>query len=897
MLKEQRPDPDALLASLRGEETGPRRGRLKIFFGMCPGVGKTCAMLEAARQQLAKGVEVVAGIVETHGRTETARLLEGIPIVPRAQVSYRGITLEEMDLDALLVWHPKLVLVDELAHTNVPGSRHLKRFQDVLELLDAGIDVYTTLNVQHIESRKDTVRQITGIEVRESVPDSMLDLASEITLIDLSPDQLRTRLSEGKVYLQNRAATAADHFFRESNLVALREMSLRLTAEHVDRDLRQIKGTTGEPWKAGDRLMVAISGSPTSEKLIRWARRAAASMEASWIGVHVETPEPPSSDFNEVRLGLNLALARQLGAEVVMVEGADIAATLLRVARQHNVSQIILGKPGRRTFGGLFRRSPVDWMVRHSGEIDIQLVKGEGEPSGRLSAASLSSSSLSSSAKTAKPPLWRDYASSLAVAAGVTLFGMIMEHATGYWAIALVYLLAVIVCSLRLRRWPTLFLAALSAILWDLWFIPPRFTLNIREVHDFMMFGMYFAVALIVSHLTSRLREREEAERLGEARATALYRLSRALAASREVAETVAIAVRQIRETFGAESALLVRDETGCFSGEAHPASSFHPTAKEESVAGWVFQHRRAAGQLTDTLPDSEAYHLPLITGGGIEGVLAIAFISATLLSTRRRELLEAFAAQVAVTLEKDRLASISRKAQVAAQSEKLQRTLFDTVSHELKTPLAAIIAGLERADETDGAVPVETKQAAARLTQVVNHLLDMTRLESGLLKPHLEWVDPSELVSEALERVRAQTQLHRLTVKIEPELSPIRVDPGLIEQVLAILISNAALYSPPESEIHISAALHGALLRLAVADRGPGLKPGDEEKVFQRFYRGDESRPGGIGLGLSIAQRLVETHQGSLTATNRSGGGALFLIELPAVEPLQLPEESLNLS
>ncbi len=890
MTEEQRPDPDALLASIREEETGPRRGRLKIFFGMCPGVGKTYAMLEAARQQQAKGVEVVAGIVETHGRPETARLLEGIPIVPRAQISYRGITLEEMDLDALLVWHPDLVLVDELAHTNVPGSRHLKRFQDVLELLDAGIDVYTTLNVQHIESRKDTVRQITGVEVRETVPDSMLDLADEITLIDLSPDQLRTRLSEGKVYFQDRAATAADNFFRASNLVALREMSLRLTAEHVDRDLRQIKGATGEPWKAGDRLMVAISGSPTSEKLIRWTRRAAASMEASWIAVHVETPELSSSPLNEVRLGLNLALARQLGAEVVMVDGSNIAATLLRVARQHNVSQIIVGKPGPRTFGTLFRRSPVDWLVRHSGEIDIQLVKGEEEPSGRPPATSLAS-------PIPSKPLWHDYAISLAVVAGVTLLGTLMEPVTGYWAIALIYLLAVIACSLRLRRWPTLLLAALSAILWDLLFIPPRLTLNISEVHDFMMFGMYFAVALIVGHLTSRLREREEAERRGEARATALYRLSRALAASREAAETAAIAVRQIRETFGAESALLVRDETGYFSGAAHPASSFLPTAKEESVAAWVFQHRQAAGQFTNTLPDSEAFHLPLITGGGTEGVLAIKFPSKTPLSMRRRELLEAFAAQIAVTLEKDRLASASRKAQVAAQSEKLQRTLFDTVSHELKTPLAAIVAGLEQADETGKPVPVETRQAVTRLTQVVNHLLDMTRLESGLLKPHMEWVDPGELVNEALEGMRAQTQSHRLTVKIDSELPPIRVDPGLIEQALAILVSNATIYSAAESEIEISVTLREASLQLAVADRGPGLKPGDEEKVFQRFYRSDGSRAGGIGLGLSIAQRLVEAHNGRISAANRPGGGALFLIELPATEPLRLPEEPSNLS
>ena len=880
MPEEFRPDPDALLASIRQEEAAARRGRLKIFFGMCPGVGKTYAMLLAARQELEKGVEVVAGIVETHGRKETAALLEGIPIVPRAQLAYRGTTLEEMDLDALLVWHPRLVLVDELAHTNVPGSRHPKRYQDVLELLDAGIDVFTTLNVQHIESRKDTVAQITGIQVRETVPDSLLDLAEDINLVDLTPEQLRERMSEGKVYLGDRAVTAADHFFREGNLMALREMALRLTAEHVDRDLRQLRQgqATGEPWKAGDRLLVAVSASPSSEKLIRWTRRAAASMEASWLAVHVETPQP-LTPLDEVRLGLNLALARQLGAEVLMLESADPGEAILRVARQHNATQIILGKPGPRTLAGWFKKSPVDWLVRNSGDIDVHMVRAVSpERSDRSQASS----------RVLLP--WAQYGLAFGIVGAVTVLGALLEPLAGYWAIALLYLLAIILAAMRLRRGPILLLAALSALLWDFLFIPPHFTFYIREVRDFMMFAMYFIVAIIVGQLTSRLHEREEAERRGEERATALYRLSKALAATRESAKALAAAVEQIRDTFNAEICLLVRDEAGRFTGEAHPASTLHLSPKEESVAFWAFQHKQPAGRFTDTLPESPALHLPLISGGNIEGVLVVQFPENAPPSMQRRELLETFATQIAVTIEKDRLALAGRNAQIAAQSEKLQRALFDTVSHELKTPLAAISAALEQ--PASASISQEIRPAVARLTQLGNNLLDMTRLDSGMLKPSLEWADPGELVAEALERVSDQTRARDLSVHIPPELPPIRVDPGLIQQSIALIVSNAVLHTPADTGIEVSATLDGKAVKITIADHGPGLKPGEEERIFEKFYRSSGAPAGGTGLGLSIARRLVEAHNGRITARNRPEGGALFTIELPAGEPMRLPDE-----
>jgi len=882
VIEPHRPDPDVLLGALKKQEEKAQRGRLKIFFGMCPGVGKTYAMLQAGRRRHLEGIEVVAGVVETHGRAETQALLEGIPLLESAQISYRGITLQEMDLDALLVWHPKIVLVDELAHTNAPGNRHLKRYQDVMELLEAGIDVYTTLNVQHVESRKDAIAQITGIIVKETVPDSILDAADEIVLIDLTPDQLRERLAEGRVYQGERAAAASDHFFREANLIALREMSLRLTAEHVDRDLRVLRNaqTASEPWKAGDRLLVAVSSSPSSEKLIRWTRRAAASMEASWIALHVETPRQlPALD--EVKLGLNLALARQLGAEVITVEATEVGEALLRVAQQNNVSQIIVGKPGPRTWSNWWHRSPVSWLVKNSGDIDVHMVRAEAPEAVKRQAALLP-----------RQLPWKEFGWGALIAAGVTIVGWLLLPWTGYWAIALLYLLAVIMAARYIGRRATLLLATLSALLWDFLFIPPQFTLYIREVRDFMMFGMYFIVAIIVGHLTARLREREQAERRGEARANALFQLTRALMGGREIGEIVAIAVRQVKETFGLEAALMLREETGEFSSLAHPGSAFTLSQKEESVANWAFQKKQPAGRFTNTLPDTNTLYLPLQAGEKVEGVLALKLESPLPPSTHQRALMEAFAAQIALAVEKERLQRAGHRAQIAAQSEQLQKTLFDTISHELKTPLAAISVALEQTDEskTSG----EIRQAVLRLNSVVNNLLDMTRLESGLLKPNLEWCEVTELVHEAVQRAAAQTQGHEVKIHVLEEYPPLRVDAGLLEQSIALLLANAANYSPDGSAIEVTAAKGDGVVVISVADFGPGLKSGEEQRVFEKFYRGEGVPTGGIGLGLSIAQRLVEAQGGSISVDNRGGNlsGACFMIRLPATEAMKLPDE-----
>jgi two-component system, OmpR family, sensor histidine kinase KdpD len=874
MSEPERPDPDALLAKMKREEAKSARGKLKIFFGMSPGVGKTYAMLQAARQKQAEGCEVVVGIVETHGRKETEALLEGMPIMPRTQLEYRGTTLTEMDLDAILTWHPGLAVVDELAHTNAPGSRHPKRYQDVLELLDAGIDVYTTLNVQHVASRSDTVRQITGVPVAETVPDSVVDLADEIVLVDLTPEQLRARLAEGKVYLGERAQYAAQNFFRESNLTALREMALRVVAEHVDRSLRDImtEEKIPGPWKSGDRLLVAVSASPYSERLIRYTRRLASSMEATWIVTNIEKPQPLSQE-EQSRLTRYLALARQLGAEVISTPGTDVGETLLRLARQHNVTQIIIGKPLGRHSLFFWKRDPLRWLMRHSGNIDIHMIPAEETVQPRREPVE---------ERLARVP-WRDFGIALLIAGGVTAFSLLIFAYTGYSAVALFYLLAVVLAGMRLRRGPTLFLGALSALLWNFLFVPPRFTFYIGQFQDVMMFCALFVIALVVGHLATKLHEREEAERRREARATALYRLTRALAASRDLNQALPKALQLIKDSFEADAAVWLRDENGL---PLHPASTFAPSTKDESVAIWTFQKKQAAGKSTDTLPDAESFHLPLVTGDRAEGVLSVRLASPPTLE--QRELLDAFAAQLALFVNKERALEQIRAAQVARQSEKLQKALFDSVSHELKTPLAAISAALHQR-QLDR---IELQQAVGRLTRTVDHLLDATRLESGLLRPVREWCDPGELLRDAI--VRAGLKETALKTYIDENLPAISVDADLIEQALTALLLNAVTHGASDAPIDVSAKRDDSTLVFSVTDSGPGLVAGEEEKAFEKFYRRPGTPPGGLGLGLSIARQLVEAHSGQIVAQNRKDGhGACFSIRLPIGEPMRLPSEA----
>ena len=889
MTEDQRPNPDALLAALQRDEARQRRGRLKVFLGMCAGVGKTYAMLEAARREFAAGRDVVIGYLETHGRKETDVLAEGLPALPRRMLEYRGMQLSEFDLDAALTRQPKLVLVDEFAHSNAPESRHPKRYQDVLELLDAGIDVFTTLNIQHIESRAEAVSQITGVTIYETVPDTALTDA-EFELVDLPPDELRARLAAGKVYLPERIATAQDNFFRTGNLSALRELALRFAAEHVSEDIlaeRRAHGA-GAPWKSGQRLLVAVSASPTSASLVRWTRRQAGELHASWIAVYVE-PTRTLSNEDQMRLARHLALARELGAEIITTTDDDVVRGILRIAREQNATQIVIGKPAGWRMIELFRGGSVlNRLIRETGNIDVHVVRAESEkiPSRPL-----------------RPDnLWkidfRVYAWVAGIVAAVTGLNAVLDQFVGIYALALTYLLTVVVLALFTGRWPVFFAATLSAVLWNFFFLPPRFTFYIKNFQDGMMFAMYFIVALVLGQLTARIRKQQTAERQREQRATALYLLTRELAESPDLAQLLAVVIQQVGKTFGADVALSLPDPSEAGPVTAYFASSWALSDKEQTVAAWAFQHRQAAGHGTDNLPASEGLHLPLVATARATGVLSLRFHDPAPLAPAQRDLLDAFVRQIALVFDRERLREAETQAKLLAESERLGTMLLNSVSHELRTPLAAIssvASGLHAAGELNPvqqSLTAELDEAARRLNRLVQNLLDLSRLEAGHLRTNPDWHDLRDLVNAALQNLGRSVSRHTIRTDIPGDLPPVKLDAVLTEQILVNLLGNAAVHTPPGTTMEFQACAEGDQLVLRVMDNGPGLPPGDPKRLFDRFQRGSDAAAGGTGIGLSLVKGFAEAQGGSVSAENRAGGGAVFTVKLPLAKLPPVPEE-----
>lgn len=891
-MNDTRPNPDALLSSIQREEAARGRGRLKVFLGMCAGVGKTYAMLEAARREHAAGRDVVVGYVETHGRRETDALAQGLPTLARRTVPHRGVTLQEFDLDAALARKPALVLVDELAHTNAPGGRHPKRYQDVLELLGAGIDVYTTLNVQHVESRTDTVAQITGATVSETVPDTVLDQA-QIELVDLPPDDLLQRLRDGKVYVEERARAATANFFRAGNLTALRELALRLAAEHVGQDVQNhLRGQlVPRTWKTGTRLLVALSPSPLSASLVRWTRRLADGVQAPWLAVYVETSKPLGDD-EQARLNVNLALARQLGAEVITTSDEDVVRGLLRVAREHNVTQIVFGKPGAGWWQNWLGRSFLQRLVEASGDIDVLVVRAE-----KPERTPRSSRALVHVQSKKDQYLW-----ALVMVAMVTMAGLGLQRWIGYQAVALVYLLAVVLLGMVVGRGPSLFAATLTAACWNYLFVPPTFTFHIVGIHDAMLFGMYFVVALAIGQLTTRMRLQQEAERQRERRTAALYRLTQEMSTAGNFPELLSIAIREVSAAFDAEVAVMLPDpepEPGQLLSP-YPAGLWQLDEKEESVAAWAFRHDQPAGRHTDTLPQAAALHLPLSAGGKPSGVLALRFRSDMAPALQQRNLLDGFVRQIALVIDRQRLRDADIRAKLLAESERLGKTLLDSVSHELRTPLAAITsaaAGLESLDD-DGkpelrrALTDELREATARLNRLVGNLLDMTRVESGAIKLRRDWCDVADLVNVARSELARELAHHKVVVVTEPGLPLVSLDFVLMQQVVMNLLLNAACHTPPGTEVRVHAAVRDKQLVLLVTDNGPGIPAEALPKLFDKFYRAHTDRVGGSGLGLSLVKGFVEAHGGEVQVENRPGGGAQFTVRIPAPEVRPFPTE-----
>lgn len=881
----ERPDPDALLRRVQADEAKEKRARLKLFFGFAPGVGKTYAMLESARRLVAEGQDVVVGCVETHGRAETARLLEGLEVLPRRKVDYRGTVLQELDLAGALARRPRVLLVDELAHTNAPGSRHTKRWQDVVELLEAGIEVHTTLNVQHVESLNDVIAEITTIRVRETIPDSILERADEIELIDLPPDDLLARLREGKVYLADQAARAADSFFRRGNLLALRELALRRTAERVEADVQAYREAHAidRPWAAAERILVCVGSGPGSGRLIRAARRLAAGLRAPWVAAYVApVGAPPLGDEDRARLEGHLRLAESLGAEVAQLGGSTISEALLTFARQRNVTRIIVGKPTHTRLRDLIRGSLLVELVRGSGAIDVQVISGDDTPP---------------EAPPPRPaPAPLDLGAYLGAGTAIglaTVISVLLDQYLESADIVMVYLLGIIVVALRAARAQAAFAAALAVAAYDFFFVEPRYTFAIGETRHLLTFGMMFGVGLVISDLMLRLRRQEAGARAREASSSALLGLTRELARAEDEPEAIDASTRLIERLTQGGARLVLADGSGRL--QAGP-EGVELSPAERGVAEWVESHGRPAGWGTDTLPGAPVVAFPLPMRASVGGVLLLSPGPGRSLDAEVRHLIDAILRQTGLWLERRRLAEEARAATLRARTEELRSSLLSTVSHDLRTPLAAITGAATTLLEGLVAQPAAQKELlttiaeeAERLERLVANLLDMTRLESGALRVTREWVPVEELIGSALQRLEKRLVGRRVEIDLPAGLPLWAVDPVLFEQLLVNLIDNALKYT--EGPISLSARVDQGLV-LELRDRGPGIPEGTEARLFDKFYRGAHGGVAGSGLGLAIVRGIVEAHGGRIAAANREGGGAVFTVTMPLLESPPLPPE-----
>lgn len=900
---DDRPNPDVLLRRVQAQEDRGSRAALKIFFGYAPGVGKTFTMLESALRLKAQGVDVVAGVVETHGRPETAALVERVEALPRRQVPYRGAILQEFDLDRAIARRPKLLLLDELAHTNAPGSRHTKRWQDVVELLDHAIDVHTTLNVQHVESLNDVVSQITTIRIRETVPDSVLERAAEIEIVDLPPDELLDRLKAGKVYVPEQARRAADHFFRRGNLLALRELALRRAADRVDTDVLAYREDHGihATWPAAEHILVCVGPSPSSARLLRGARRMAAGLRARWVAVYVDAPDAyPMAAEDRERLQGHLRLAESLGGEVARLSGHHVAEELLRYAREHNVTRIVVGKPTHSRWRDRFRGSLVTQLVRGSGDIEVHFISGDELPAPEPSR------------EAPRPPraAWTDHGVALLAVAAATVAGTVTRRYLSQADFVMLYLLTITIVAFRYGRGPSLLAAALSVAAYDFFFVPPFHTFNVEHVRHILTFLMMFATAIVINGLTTRLRRREREARAREGRTGALYGLSRDLAAARDEARAAEVTAAHAAVVFGGDAAVLLADGAGGAAVRAVSREGVTLSGEELAVARWAIDHGRPAGRGTDTLPGSRVTCFPLLSGAATLGALAVATPSLELLEVEHRGFLEAFVRLAALALERARLTEEARASQVKVQTEETRSALLGAVSHDLRTPLGAIVgAGTALRDDAGRLGPDERRELcdaicteAERMERLVANILDMVRLETGGIVLRREWVPLEEIVGSALARLESRLGRRPIRIGLPSALPMLFVDPVLFEQVFVNLVDNVVKHGGPDSSIEVTARVSSGALEIDVADRGPGLPPGTEARVFEKFYRGPGAGGRGVGLGLAICKGIVVAHSGAITAENRQGGGALVRITLPvpgeppALEPEgeqgPLPEE-----
>jgi two-component system sensor histidine kinase KdpD len=880
-MADRRPDPEKLLARAKEEQGGKHRGKLKIYLGAAPGVGKTYTMLQDAISKREQGLDVMAGIVESHGRKEIDALLGKVEILPRRIVEYHDKPLLEFDLDAALKRAPSVILIDEMAHTNIPGLRHSKRWQDIKELLDRGIDVYTTLNVQHIESLNDVVAQISGVKVRETVPDSMIERSDTIELVDLSPDDLLRRMQEGKVYIPAQAELASQNFFRKGNLTALRELALRFTAGLVDEQVLSQRRGQGieQTWPTRERLLVCVGSHVRSSKVIRRARRMAVSMHAEWIVIHVETPRLQKSEKERSGAIQNLRLAEKLGAETRILSSVNLAEEILNFAREKNVTKIVMGKQLRPRWKDFLFSNLADQLIRNSGEIDIYIIRGNESPE--------ETSTTFGSLKVTEP--LSSYGIAFFVVTFATLINMLIFPYAGLGNLVMVYLLGVVVVAMSGKMGPSIFASVSSGLVYSFIFVPPRFSFAYGDFKYLFTMIIMMLVGIIISNLTILSSKQTDIARVNEQRAAALHSLTKQLATARGFNKLLEVAVHYISEVFNSEAQALLAED-GVLVVRAGTSRKKSLTPKELGVAQWVYDLGQIAGLGTDTLPYSDAVYVPLLGSHGTLGVIKVTPREADrLLIPEQLHLLETCVNQLALALEVDRLQDNAKESEITLETERLRSALFSSLSHELQGPLTVIVRLLdsftEKKDLSDQSLSRDLirdiTNEAKHLNSLVNNLLQISQLEEGKIKLHKNSNSMLEVIDTTLNRLEKKLRKKPYKIQMPDNLPLVPFDKVLIEELLVNLIENAILYTPAESPIEISASVAEDDILISVADRGPGLLNTNE--VFEEFNRGQSPQKGnGAGLGLPLCKSIIKAHSGRIWAENRWNGGAIFYFVLP---------------
>ncbi|MGA2641757.1 MAG: sensor histidine kinase KdpD, partial [Spirochaetia bacterium] len=845
---EQRPDPDALLRMIEKQREG--KGKIKIFFGMAAGVGKTYAMLLEAERKRQEGTDVVIGYLESHRRQETDALASSIELIPRMTLSYRGKSLQEMDTDAIVARKPQLVLVDELAHTNAPGARNRKRYQDVLELTEHGIDVFTTVNVQHLEGFADTVEEITGITITERIPDSVFDVVDQVVLIDISPEELLKRLSEGKVYLGDRAEAAAQNFFKKSTLAALREMALRHTALLVNHQLSDMlqEGPRQGAATTGEHLLVAVSPSPNSAHLVRWTRQRAFNLKAEWTALFVDTGSPLGEAAQE-SLRKNMNLARQLGAAMVTVPSDNVPLAVIRYARGNSITEIVVGKSGMVGRAFLRRRTIAEQIMKMSGDIDVAVVQEKGVTLGRPRVR-LTSYLRAERASIAKMIL---------VIAAVTVVNLLALPVIGYRSASILYLLSVIALAFFTDQLAVLIAAATSALLWDYFFLPPRFTFLITKLEDVLMFFLYFVTAAALAFLMSRLRLNQRMLSVRARRMSLLLDFSQSLSRQTSLDGIVSAGLEYVARYLEVEVIAFLPEAGGGLQRVPHSLGGIEVDEKEQGVARWCFDSRTPCGKYTDTLHMASYHYIPLLTSAAAVGVLGVRLLKDAAWLPDQEGSLQMLGRTLSLSIEREQLSEDNRRNLMARESERLGRVLLNTVSHELRTPLTTIkgsitalmdsVTGSDQ--EARATLLSETLTAVDRLNAIVENLLSMSRLESGMLRLKRSSTDVMDLASVVADSARRQSGDHPLTISIEDDIPLVSLDFILMVQVLANLLGNVAAHTPPGTPVQLSVEKAGDGISITVADKGPGVDPEELPHLFETFFRGKKAATGGVGLGL----------------------------------------------